>query len=244
MKRLLKVLLLAFSISGKCFSQTTITFPSLDGLTVTADLYKANDTAAYIVLCHLAQHSRGEYKEIARRLNKAGYNCLAIDTRTGNEVSGIFNQTALEAKKQHKPTSFLDSEQDMVAAVNYADSVSNDKGVILFGSSFSASLALKIAATNEKVDAVVAFSPGEHFGTALNLAHIIKPLDKPAFVTSSQAEAKSVTDLLKEVNQDKVTQYIPQSKGAHGSIALWDYNPDSQAYWDALFGFFSALYSR
>lgn len=231
----LLVLLTASCLTS--FSQQTITFPSLDNLPLTADIYKINDSSRYIVLCHLAEHSRGEYKETAWYLNQAGFNCLAIDTRTGNEIFGIVNETAKHAKLSGTPTDFLASEQDIAAAIQYADSLSKHKGVILLGSSFSASLALKISLTNAKVKAVVAFSPGEHFGDTFKLKPVLDELRKPVFLTSSQVEAHEVAVLYKAIASQNKQQFIPVDKGAHGSIALWSATPNHEEYWNALLQF-------
>ncbi|MDF1613274.1 alpha/beta hydrolase [Stygiobacter electus] len=242
MKKIIYTIALVF-FTINCFSQQTIIFPSLDKVPIAADLYKINETATYIVLCHLSDHSRGEYIETAKRLNELGYNCLAIDTRTGNEIFNIKNQTAIQAKKLNKPVEFLDSEQDIIAAVNYADSLSNGKGIILFGSSFSASLALKIGTENPKVKLVIAFSPGEYFGKQLNLTKVIKTLSKPIFVTSSKEEAVKVALLIKNIKSRSKTQFIPKGEGKHGSISLWSYNPNNIEYWEALVNFLNKFES-
>lgn len=223
-----------FITYSKGYPQQTITFPSIDGLKITADLYKINDTSTYIVLCHLSDHSRGEYKETAKRLNKFGYNCLAIDTRTGNEIFGVINQTSIEAKKLNRPTGYLNSEQDIIAAVNYADSLSNNKGVIVFGSSFSASLALKIGAVNTKVKSVIAFSPGEYFGKQLKLKKVIAKFNKPVFATSSKDEAREVALLMESIKFKNKVQFIPKEKGEHGSLSLWSSTLNNSEYWEAL----------
>jgi len=57
----------------------TVTFPASDGLVVTADLYMAYaPTAPMILLFHQAGYSRGEYLEIAPRLNALGFNALGL----------------------------------------------------------------------------------------------------------------------------------------------------------------------
>jgi hypothetical protein len=60
---------LALACAGA--SPTPITFPSGDGVTCTADLYRVHPDPAtpFIVLFHQAGYSRGEYREIAPRLN-------------------------------------------------------------------------------------------------------------------------------------------------------------------------------
>src|SRR5690606_32537521 len=210
-----KFISLFFISLGSIYAQKTITFPSKDGITITADLYKiTNNKAPYIVLCHLSEHSRAEYKDTAKKLNKLGYNCLAIDTRTGNEIFGIVNQTAIEAKKNKKSTDYLSSEQDILAAIDYAYDL-NKQGIILFGSSFSASLALKIGKSNPKVFAVVAFSPGEHFDSKINLRTEIQGFNKPLFVTSSKKESSEVTSLVSDLKTKNKIQFIPIGEGAH-----------------------------
>lgn len=211
-----------------------VQFPSTDGLEITADLYVIDEGRPYMVLCHLAGHSRGEYTETAKKLNSLGYNCLAMDARSGFEVFGIMNETARRAVEQDLSTNYLDAEQDIIAAICYTDSISGGKGAILLGSSYSAALALKIGATHPKVTAVIAFSPGEYFEEKLVLKDAIRQFDKPLFVTSSKKEVKQVTTLINEINMDKTKHFIPKGEGAHGSIALWDMVPNHMEYWQAL----------
>ena len=226
------LLLLVFNSSA----QLIIKFPSKDGIIITADLYFVNDTLPYMILCHQAGFSRGEYKETASKFTKFGYNCIAIDARSGGEVNGIKNETAAAATSAKKAVSYLDAEQDIIAAIDYIYAKSKKK-VILVGSSYSASLVLKIATTNDKVKAVLAFSPGEYFGTKLNLKESIKNLNKPFFVTSSQTEAPALAKLIKDAVSARKQQFIPSGKGDHGSKALWKSNPNYHEYWLALLMF-------
>ncbi|MCE3280588.1 MAG: hypothetical protein K0S44_2779 [Bacteroidetes bacterium] len=219
--------------------QETITFPSKDGLTITADEYITQDTMPYMILCHQAGFSRGEYVYTAPRFQKFGYNCLAIDARSGKEVNGITNETAVLALNKKKPTGFLDTEQDILAAIDYAFKKSKKK-VILVGSSYSASLVLKIASASDKVKAVIAFSPGEYFGTKLNIKDAIKNLDKPVFVTSSKSESAEVSLLMKDVKNK--SQFQPSNAGDHGSKALWkESNPNYHEYWLSLLMFMRGI---
>ncbi len=236
---LISSFVILFSIS--MIAQEKITFPSKDGLTITADLYLTNDSLPYMVLCHQAGFSRGEYKETAMRFQRLGYNCLAIDARSGKEVNEVKNETAALAETKKKPTSYIDAEQDILAAIDFVFN-KNKKKVVLVGSSYSASLALKIATTNEKVKTVLAFSPGEYFGDKLNLKESIKMLNKPMFVTSSKEESNDVTKLIADVVSKNKTQFIPTGNGVHGSKTLWkSANPNNQEYWMAIIVFLKSL---
>ena len=142
-----------------------ITFPSNDGITLTADLYMPHDKSApLIVLFHQARWSRGEYLEIAPKLNMLGYNCLAVDLRSGGEVNGVQNMSAKEAAKAMKPTQYIDAYQDIDAAVHYAKKYFVEGKLIIWGSSYSSALTLRFAGENpDLIDGVLSFSPGEYF---------------------------------------------------------------------------------
>src|ERR1051326_2881810 len=85
-------------------SQATqkITFPASDGVIVTADLYFISDSLPYMILCHQAGYSRAEYAETAGKFCHLGYNCLAIDQRSGKEVNGVKNETAASGEQKKK----------------------------------------------------------------------------------------------------------------------------------------------
>ena len=79
----------------------TVHYKSKDGIQITADLYMSHKTSApFIVLFHQARWSRGEYREIAPKLNKMGFNCLAVDQRSGDAVNGVENETKKSADRK------------------------------------------------------------------------------------------------------------------------------------------------
>ena len=143
----------------------TITFPAADGLTVTALLYwNGNSDAPMILLFHQAENSSAEYLDIAPKLTAQGYNCLAVDQRSGGSNAGIENRTYQAAKQKNLPTGYTDAYPDLEAALTYAEQELQAKQIIVWGSSYSASLALILAAQHpDEISAVLAFSPGEYF---------------------------------------------------------------------------------
>ncbi|MCB9448403.1 MAG: dienelactone hydrolase family protein [Flavobacteriales bacterium] len=235
----------AFSVAAglPTSEKKEVHFPSKDGLEITGDLYQIDPHAPYILLCHQAGYSRGEYVVTAERLNKLGYNCLAIDLRSGGAVNGVENETAKKAAAKNLPTEYLDAEQDMLAGVEYLSHLAGQP-VILFGSSYSASLALKIASENELVEAVIAFSPGEYFGDKLNVKQAISHLDKPVFVASTKGESDHVRNLVSQVPESKRTQFTPGREGMHGSRALWKTCESQQECWMSLIRFLSKLKNK
>lgn len=230
------ILFLTVVIPSVTNAQKTISFFSKDGILITADLYLINDTLPYMILCHQAGSSRGEYLETAARFGKFGYNCIAIDMRSGGEMNGIKNETAINAKAKGRSTTFLDAAQDITAAIDYAYDLSKKK-VVLVGSSYSASLVMKVAINNNDVKGVIGFSPGEYLGKKYSLTDTVKALTKPLFVTSSKEESEKVGELIKDIASKKKQQFTPSKPGAHGSKALWKETPNYQEYWLALMMF-------
>lgn len=135
----------------------TVTFPSNDGLSITADLYQIENPKAFILLCHQAGFSRGEYVDTAKKLNELGYSCIAIDQRSGKNANNITNETAKRAKEKGLATTYLDAKQDIEAAIDYSYKLNKNQSIIIVGSSYSASLVLLIASSNEKIKAIASF---------------------------------------------------------------------------------------
>ena len=219
----------------------TIEFESLDKLKVTADLYAphSDSKTPFIVLCHQAGWSRGEYREIAPKLNTMGFNCLAIDQRSGKGVNKVDNETTKRATAARKATNFTDAEQDMVAAIKFVRKNHAKGKVILWGSSYSSALALRIAGENPKlVDGVLAFAPGEYFvrfGQPADwVTQSAKKIACPAFVTSAKNEFKNWSNIFAAIPGDAKVKFLPTTNGNHGSRALWAEKSDNSAYWAAV----------
>ncbi|PKQ61169.1 hypothetical protein BZG01_19820 [Labilibaculum manganireducens] len=195
-----------------------------------------------MLLCHQARFNKFEYAGIAERLNEMGFNCLAIDQRSGGPIGNTQNETYLRALKAAKGVDYLDAEADITAAIDYLTQEYSSK-VILWGSSYSSTLALYIAAKREDVSAVISFSPGDYLAeTKGSLADVLEDFNKPMFLTSSNSEAKRVTDLLaKHKLLEKQVQFVPEGAGHHGSRALWKNQQGGEEYWVAITGFLNQL---
>jgi len=224
-----------------------ITFPSEDGLEITADLYMVHPSkaTAFIVLFHQAGWSRGEYREIAPKLNAMGYNCMAVDQRSGGGVNDIANQTAKRAAEAHKGTTYLDAIPDMRSALAYARKHYASGAVIAWGSSYSAALVLKLAGDSPGlVDGALAFSPGEYFAKRGKSKHWVRDsaaaIEKPVFITSARKERRQWSAIFDAIPAAAKACYVPKTSGNHGSRALWEKYDDSSGYWRAVRAFLAA----
>jgi alpha-beta hydrolase superfamily lysophospholipase len=218
----------------------TVHFESKDGLLITGDLYATKKPKGFILLCHRSHCNRGEYRETAPKLNRLGFSCLAIDQRSGMRVFGVVNETSALAKQKGLPTGFLDAQQDIEAAVDYAYKLNKNQPIILLGSSYSASLALWIATENQKVAAIVTFSPGEYL-KGVTVAEEIKTLNKPIFATGSSKEIDDVAKTIRLIPQPYLSFFKPKVEGFHGSKTLWESVHGYETFWGALEQFLSSL---
>nr|WP_246456307.1 alpha/beta fold hydrolase [Ruficoccus amylovorans] len=229
----------------------TVTFDAFDGIDITADLYwadKDNPETPFIILLHQAGYSRGEYREIAPKLVAMGYNCMAVDLRSGSGVNNVLNETARRAVDAQQTPTYLDTTTDILDAVFYVRDHYARGSVILWGSSYSASLALKLAADRSRlVQGVVAFSPGEYFVSLEKpsnwIADSSRKLEVPVFIASSRREARLWQLIFHEIYSDHKVSYVPETSGdEHGSRALWADNPNHDGYWTAVSAFLKTYF--
>jgi len=207
---------------------------SMDQLIMKADFYFLDANRPTIILCHQAGSSRGEYLATAPEFNKLGYNCLAIDQRSGKEMNNVTNETAKRAKEGDMPTTYLDAEQDIKAAIRWVKLTHPNQDIILLGSSYSASLVLKVAQEEDAVTKVLSFSPGEYFGDKFKVTQSVENLNKPTFITCSKSEKRKTKKIYKAIASKNKKFFAPRSKGNHGSKALWGEFEDHQSYWKAV----------
>jgi dienelactone hydrolase len=215
------------------FAQSEITVTAPDGVTVYADLYAHEGTVARgaILLFHQAGSNAQEYATIAPRLAAMGFDAVAVDQRSGGQMFSGTNRTV---KALGVSTAYEKALADMEAALAHVRGEDGGRPVIVWGSSYSASLVFELAARHPgDIAAVMAFSPGEYFA-ALTVNEAAKRVTVPVYVTSSSspgevAEAKAIADAVPGAMAEQV---LPEA-GAHGSSTLRDdMNPSgAEANW-------------
>ena len=222
-------------------AQEPLTLTAVDGVTVYGDRYAAKGTAlATILLFHQAGSNRGEYAPIAPRLAEAGYEAIAIDQRSGGKLFGRNNETVA---KLGASGDYLDALPDLEAALAFARKEAAGRPVIVWGSSYSASLVFMLAAKHpDEVAAVLAFSPGEYFGGKARVATAAANVNVPVFVTSApdESEVTQAKAILAASPSATKVQFVPKH-GKHGSSTLHaDANPKgAKEVWAAVMDFLS-----
>lgn len=232
-----------FTQNSNDFIGETVQFKATDGLAVTADLYTIDKkNAPFVILFHQARYSRGEYRPIAQKLNVLGFNCMAIDQRSGNWVNGVENETNKEAKKLNLGTDYADAFPDVEGALLYVKKELQAHKIIVWGSSYSASLMFYLGSQYPlDIEGILAFSPGEYFQIKeKSIASFAKNVKCPVFITSSKAEQKKWKGIYEALSSEKQF-FIPVNSGFHGSKALWPENDGNDPYWEAVEAFLAKL---
>lgn len=218
-------------------SAKPVRFKASDNVMVHGRYYEAQAPKALILLFHQAGSNKSEYASIAPRLTEAGYSALAIDQRSGGNMFGGRNETVASIGQNG---GYLDAKRDLEAALAWA----GDKRlpIVLWGSSYSASLLFPLAAEHPgKAVALLAFSPGEYLGGGNPVRSAAAKVNVPLFVTSATdaeeiVEAKALIDAAAARLK---TLFVPISGGVHGSSTLIaDRNPDgAEEAWKAVLQF-------
>ncbi len=222
----------------------TIHLETNDGLTIQADVYEINEGAAPVILLfHQAGYSRGEYRTIAPRLNELGFTCIAIDQRSGDEINGVINATAKQAKKLKLPTEYVDAYPDLELLLAHASKAYPDQKILVWGSSYSASLAFILASYYpDDIAAVLAFSPGAYFEmNGKSIVEYAATIHCPVFMTCSRDEAPSRREIFDGINHARKTFFVPELAGYHGSKALWPEHDGNEEYWKAVTAFLKTI---
>ena len=249
MKKTLYYLVLLFfagvlfcvSVQAGSINFKTVRFSADGGPVITADYYGTESrNMPLIILFHQYMSSRGEYRKIAPMLVKMGFNCLAVDTRAGSRDrwSGVENETSANAPVV-RAGDYLNAYPDLVAAVDYAKGRMPGKGIILWGSSFSASLVFKLASQYRKdVVAVLSFSPGEYIrkspGLVAKWASMVSGI--PCFVACGARESRNVKPVFEAIGSRNKVFYVAEN-GRHGSSILMD----DERNWNAVRNFLDSV---
>lgn len=191
-------------------------FHASDAATVYGWYAGTQPSAPIVILFHQAYSSHHEYDRIAPRLNALGFATLAVDQRAGGPMFG----RNLTRRAFHRDPPYLAALPDMRAAVNWA-ARRHPKRIIIWGSSYSAALVFILAAQDARVNALIAFSPGEYFGDKRLVRQASRKLRIPIFADSaaSAEEIAQVRSILNASPSKQKVRYVPHH-GIHGSSTL------------------------
>jgi len=161
---------LSFAIWPAASAQTVraLHLTTIDRVVISAAYFPAAaDPAPAVVLIHDIGQSRDEWAAFAAQLQRSGIACLAIDLRGHGESTRKLTAQGPERVDVHDfaPRDFQDMLLDVEAAVDWLDQQPgiDKRRVGLGGSGVGANIALRYAAFNEDVAALLLLSAGINY---------------------------------------------------------------------------------
>ena len=99
-----------------------------------------------------------------------------------------------------------------------------------------------VGKNNKRVNAVVAFSPGEYFEPEISVKHALQDFDKPLFVSASENEYSYILEMLNFTPENTRTIYKHnEGNESHGAKVLWESSKSSKECWLELIMFFRKI---
>lgn len=247
MRRIASALLLALCVVVTPATAEPLTLTAADGVKVFGDVWRAGGARRPVIVAfHQAESSAAEYSPLAPRLVQAGFTVLAIDQRSGNGAFGGSNRTA---DARGKEASYDEALPDLEAALAWAKVEAKGAPVVVWGSSYSASLVFLLAAAHAKdVSGVVAFSPGEYLNGKRAVRDAAAKVKVPVYIGQSSGadEVKEGAAILKALAASDKQQFIARTPSTHGSSTLRsDRNgAGAEAQWAAVLKFLARFTAR
>lgn len=217
-----------------------------DGITIFGDIHEPEHIKRPPLILAFHQgggDARGEYTPIIPRLLSEGFAVMTIDQRQGGNVFEGTNRT-VAALPDGVEYGFCDAYPDLEAALDYARKQSFGR-IIAWGSSYSAALAIRLAADHsEELDRVIALSPAS--GDPMTGCQPVEPASRlsiPALMIRPEREAAIdfVAADLQAYREMGHEVYISPG-GSHGSSILVEERtgaPTDEA-WEVVLAFLRA----
>ncbi len=226
-----------------------INFTTPDSIQIFGKIYERDSSSSTILLFHQGgSNSDGEYRTIIPKLQEMGYNILAIDQRIGGQIYGNYNKTIanIPGNSFDNNYTYCDAYNNLEGALDYAIQAGYSGKRILWGSSYSATLAIQLAHNRpDDVAGVLAFSPASGGSLQNCLANQYFPtLNVPLLILRppNEMEREAV-----QMQMDSAAKYNHQvyaaEYGIHGSSMLVEervgHNVD--ANWNVVTEFLAGL---
>lgn len=131
-----------------------------DNYEIIGDLYAIPEkNSPAVVLSHMLPAAKESWKDFAKKLNNAGFHCLAIDLRGhGESQDGPFGS------KEYSDEQHQSSIKDVESAVGFFTDmgIQPDK-IIVTGASIGANLSLQFQSDHPEIKTSVLLSPGLNY---------------------------------------------------------------------------------
>ena len=236
-------------VANDTTTDSEIHFYTTDSIQIFGDLYVQDKNGSTIILFHQGgSNARGEYGPILPRLMDKGFNILAIDQRVGGQYYGSYNRTLANIPNNSYGDGYgyCDAYNNLESALDYIIASGFSGKKLIWGSSYSASLAIQLAhQRQDDIDGVLAFSPASggpmkdclpdpYFATLKVPLIMLRP--------PNEMESENSKMQFRTANEYNHRTFVPQ-KAVHGSSMLVKnrVGADVEETWNVVFSFLDEI---
>jgi len=235
--------------SGETGNIQEINFYTPDSIKIFGDLYELDKKENTILLFHQGgSNARGEYATIIPKLIEKGYNILAIDQRVGGQFYGNYNRTLanIPTNSFGDGYGYCDAYNNLESALDYIIDSGFTGNKIIWGSSYSASLAIQLANNRQNdIHGVLAFSPASGGSMKDCLpGKYFESLKLPLIILRPPNEMESENSKLQfELANKYGHQTYAAKNGVHGSSMLVKerVGNDVEETWKVVYAFLNKI---
>lgn len=235
--------------AGPALPGEPVELKTVDGWTLKAMFAPSVPGKMTLLLLHGTGQRKEDWKRLAFPLTRAGYGVMAVDLRGHGESRVSPAGEELTWKKlRATPTAndFADMSRDAEAAVAWlAGQGVPEDSIGFIGSEVGGSIAIRYAATHQKVPLVVMLSPGMRWQEVLTpnaLRALKRPIPTPVLMVYSEADKRSAKEVpilyafakaavgerhaaLISVPQERGTRMFKAQRALVGQVIDWLGNP-------------------
>jgi pimeloyl-ACP methyl ester carboxylesterase len=188
--------------AGPALPGEAVELKTVDGWTLKAMFAPSVPGKLTLLLLHGTGQRKEDWKRLAFPLTRAGYGVMAVDLRGHGESRVSPSGETLTWKKlraTRTANDFADMSRDAEAAVAWlAGQGVPEDSIGLIGSEVGGSIAIRYAATHQKVPLVVMLSPGMRWQEVLTpnaLRALKRPIPTPVLMIYSEADKRSAKEV-------------------------------------------------
>ena len=235
--------------AGPSLPGEAVELKTVDGWTLKAMFAPSVPGKMTLLLLHGTGQRKEDWKRLAFPLTRAGYGVMAVDLRGhGESRVSPSGETLTWKKLRATPTAndFADMSRDAEAAVAWlAGQGVPEDSIGLVGSEVGGSIAIRYAATHQKVPLVVMLSPGMRWQEVLTpnaLRALKRPIPTPVLMVYSEADKRTAKEVpilhafakaavgerhatLITVPQERGTRMFRAQRALVGQVIDWLGNP-------------------
>jgi pimeloyl-ACP methyl ester carboxylesterase len=221
----------------------TVTFPTSDGVTISATLRVGETGTIPIVLVHQLGSTRAEWEPLVAKLAAEGWTTLALDLRGhGESTAGTGSRPRTLAYGSFRDTDWRDTQRDVRAALDFLAGRQEiaAQSAVLVGSSIGGTACLAAAAEDPRASRVAVLSPGRAYRGFDAIIPASKLGERELLILRAQDEAmtQETGEVLDRIVTNSTLRLVPG--GSHGVAML----ADDPTQLDALVEFVRAAQPR